>query len=57
MADERDGNQQAPGRQDATKPDVDITGDLDARPEEIEKVKGGRARAEDPCAGGEIRRP
>lgn len=27
--------------------------DLDVNPDEVDKVKGGRRRAEDPCAGGE----
>jgi len=31
--------------------------DLDVREEDVDKVKGGRSRAEDPCAGGEISRP
>ena len=37
-----------------TSSEMEINTDLDARPEDIEKVKGGaRKRAEDPCQGGE----
>ncbi|MEO8334798.1 MAG: hypothetical protein ABI664_07490 [bacterium] len=32
----------------------DVSNDLEARPEDIDKVKGGaRKRLEDPCQGGE----
>ena len=40
------------------KSDTDVSNDLDARPQDIDKVKGGaRKRLEDPCQGGEIVRP
>jgi hypothetical protein len=32
----------------------DPSRDLEIRPEDIDQVKGGRKRSEDPCAGGEI---
>lgn len=32
----------------------DANRDLDIRPEDVDQVKGGRKRQEDPCAGGEI---
>ncbi len=37
-----------------TSSEMETSKDLDARPEDIDKVKGGgRKRTEDPCQGGE----
>ena len=59
MAKEPDSPSPKPGRQvGKNKSDVDVSDDLDARPEDVDKVKGGgRKRYEDPCQGGEKPRP
>lgn len=44
---EHEQQDQAETESEQALPDLDISSD------EAEKVKGGRARAEDPCAGGE----
>jgi len=56
MAKEPDSPKSA--QQGKVKSDTEVSNDLDARPEDIDKVKGGgRKRTEDPCAGGEVSRP
>jgi hypothetical protein len=39
-----------------TSSEMEANKDLDARPEDIEKIKGGAIKriVEDPCAGGQI---
>ena len=54
MPDPRDYNQQADqGTSDDAQRDQQF-GDLEVRPEDVDQVKGGRARAGDPCDGGEV---
>ena len=49
MPDKNKDNSQQKSSQGAQKPFKD----LEARKEDTKNVKGGRARQEDPCAGGE----
>jgi hypothetical protein len=52
MAKESNSNRKPAPKQRKTRPAVDVSRDLEARKEDIDKVKGGRL--EDPCAGGQI---
>ena len=55
MAKESSSNRKpAKQQQRKTKSAADISKDLDARQQDIEKVKGGRKILEDPCQGGQM---
>ncbi len=52
MTDKREAPRQPGDSSHGDEPAKNIK-DLDADPKEMDKVKGGRRRTEDPCAGGE----
>jgi hypothetical protein len=55
MPDPRESNRTNDDQQASNKPDKQTEVDeLDVRPDDIEKVKGGTL--EDPCGGGKVRR-
>lgn len=53
MSDPREQNRQADPRDVNKEAHTDPSRDLEIRPEDVDFVKGGARRSEDPCQGGE----
>jgi hypothetical protein len=53
MAKSKSSGKPAKQQQRKTK-SADVSRDLEARQQDIDKVKGGRKKLEDPCQGGEM---
>jgi hypothetical protein len=54
MAKESSSNRKPAKPQQRKTKSADVSRDLDARQQDIDKVKGGKKKLEDPCQGGEM---